>query len=203
MDFPSGKKYGAILIDPPWSFRVWSEDTGAARSPSAHYDTMTMEDIARLPVADLAAPDCVLFCWICWPSLPEALEVIKTWDFTYKTCGFDWVKALPHDERQQDLMEGLPPIMPKDDLGMGYWTRANTEPCLLATRGKPKRKDAGVRMLIMEPRRQHSRKPDSIYERIERLVPGPYIELFARQRREGWDSWGAEVNKFSGGRAAE
>ena len=82
-------------------------------------------------------------------------------------------------------------------MGMGYWTRANTEPCLLATRGKPKRLNADVRQAIITPRRQHSRKPDGVYGRIERLVAGPYLELFARTRRFGWDAWGNEVDKFA------
>ncbi len=185
-------KYGAILIDPPWSFRVWSEDTGAGRSPSAHYDTMSPEDIAALPISDYAADDCALFCWACWPSFPEALTCIKTWGFEYKTMGFVWVKG-----------EGLP-MFPEDiktQVGMGYWSRANTEPCILATRGKPKRQDAGVRQVILDKRRQHSRKPTETYERIERLVAGPYLELFARSRRDGWTSLGNEVDKFpaSGG----
>jgi N6-adenosine-specific RNA methylase IME4 len=80
---------------------------------------------------------------------------------------------------------------------MGYWTRANTEPCLLATRGRPKRLNADVRQAIIEPRREHSRKPDGIHKRIERLVAGPYLELFARQQRPGWDVWGNEVDKFA------
>jgi len=84
----------------------------------------------------------------------------------------------------------------RDQMGLGYWTRANSEVCLLATRGKPKRKHADVRQAILEPRREHSRKPDCVYDRIERLVDGPYLELFARQTRPGWDSWGLEVNKF-------
>ena len=81
-------------------------------------------------------------------------------------------------------------------IGTGYWTRSNSEVCLLATRGKPKRTDAGVRQAIIEPRRQHSRKPDCVYERIERLVAGPYLELFARNTRPGWTSWGNETEKF-------
>jgi len=79
---------------------------------------------------------------------------------------------------------------------MGYWTRANSEPCLLATRGKPKRLSAAVRQGIIEPRREHSRKPDCVHERIERLVAGPYLELFARATRPGWTCWGNEVGKF-------
>ena len=181
------RKYGAILIDPPWSFRVWSEDTGAGRSPSAHYNTMDMDGIAALPIADMAAEDCALFCWACWPSFPDALTCIKRWGFEYKTMGFVWVKGA-----------GLPlfPEDVKDQMGMGYWTRANTEPCILATRGKPKRKGAGVRQVILDKRREHSRKPDETYFRIEALVEGPFLEIFARQKWPGWDSWGNETDKF-------
>lgn len=180
-------KYGAILIDPPWSFAVWSKDTGSGRSASAHYDTMSMDDIAALPIREWAADNCALFCWACWPSFPDALKVIDRWGFTFKTMGFIWVKG-----------EGLPmfPDDIKTEVGMGYWSRANTEPCILATIGSPKRKNADVRQVILDRRRQHSRKPDEIYSRIERLVDGPYLEVFARQRRTGWDSWGNEVDKF-------
>ena len=89
------------------------------------------------------------------------------------------------------FQDDVDPIM-----GLGYWTRANTEPCLLATRGKPKRINADVRQAIIEPRREHSRKPSLVYQRIERLVAGPYVELFARARRIGWDAWGDEVGKY-------
>jgi N6-adenosine-specific RNA methylase IME4 len=182
--------FGAIYADPPWSFRVWNKNTGTGRSAESHYSTMAMADIAALPVADLAAPDCVLFMWACWPSLPDALGIIEQWGFTYKTCGFDWMKA------RASQIE-----MFRDDgdvqVGMGYWTRANTEPCLLATRGKPKRLNADVRQGILEPRRQHSRKPDCVHGRIERLVAGPYLELFARAPREGWTVWGNQTDKFS------
>ena len=84
-------------------------------------------------------------------------------------------------------------------MGLGYWTRANSEVCLLATRGSPKRLNADVRQGHHCPRREHSRKPEGVHERIERLVVGPYLELFARQRRPGWDCWGNEVDKFNGG----
>ncbi|TCD00718.1 adenine methyltransferase [Erythrobacteraceae bacterium CFH 75059] len=181
--------FGAILLDPPWSFTVWSKDTGSARSPEAHYRTMSMDDLAALPISTLAARDCALFCWVCWPSLPQALRVIEAWGFDYKTCAFDWMKA------RTDQIE-----MFRDDgdvqIGMGYWTRANTEPCLLATRGKPRRLHADVRQGIIEPRRQHSRKPDCVHSRIERLVAGPYLELFARAPRNGWTVWGNETSKF-------
>jgi N6-adenosine-specific RNA methylase IME4 len=150
---------------------------------------MSPEEIADLPVKAIAGDDCALFIWISWPLLPQAMLLIENWGFVYKTCAFAWLKA---HAGQIDLF--------RDDIdasmGMGYWTRANSEMCLLATRGKPKRINADVRQGIIAPRREHSRKPDGIHERIERLVAGPYVELFARQRRPGWDAWGNEVDKF-------
>lgn len=179
--------YGAILADPPWTFETWSAK-GEGRSPRQHYSTMSLRQIARLPVEEIAAPDCVLFMWSTWPHLKSALWLIGAWGFTYKTCAFDWMKADPY----QLFADDTTPTM-----GSGYWTRANTEPCLLATRGKPKRIKADVRMGIIAPRREHSRKPDGVHERIERLVAGPYAELFARQERAGWDVWGNETTKFN------
>lgn len=188
--------FRAILADPPWHFKTYNEK-GRKRSPdwrpfegspSIHYDTMGAEEIRRLPVADFAADDCCLFLWICWPLLPEALQLIEAWGFVYKTCAFDWVKA----KNQVELFGNEPAVQ----IGMGYWTRSNSEVCLLATRGKPTRLRADVRQAIMEPRRQHSRKPDCVYGRIERLVAGPYLELFARATRPGWTSWGNQTDKF-------
>lgn len=181
--------YGAILADPPWSFEVWSKDTGNGRSAESHYSTMSMRQIARLPVDELAAKDCVLFMWACWPSIADALKIIDAWGFAYKTCGFDWMKA---DNTQPNFFQDDLPAQ----VGMGYWTRANTEPCLLAVKGKPKRLNADVRMGIIAPRREHSRKPEGVHSRIERLVAGPYLELFARAPRAGWDVWGNQTDKF-------
>lgn len=181
--------YGAILADPPWLYEVWSAK-GTGRSAEQHYGVMSAADIAALPVQDLAAGDCALFCWVTWPCLKQAIALIETWGFTYKTCGFDWMKA---NNTQPDFFQEEVSAQ----VGLGHWTRSNTEPCLLATRGRPKRLNADVRQGIIAPRREHSRKPDGIHERIERLVGGPYLELFARQRRHGWDCWGNETDKFS------
>ena len=193
--------YAVILADPPWHFRSWADNSTKGRwngneekpvytqSRAPEYKTMSVDEIAALPVSEIAAPDCVLFLWGIWVNLPDALRLIEAWGFTYKTCAFNWVKA---EGRQVDMF--------RDDingqLGLGYWVRQNSEFCLLATRGKPKRLKADVRQAIIEPRRQHSRKPDCCYGRIERLVAGPYIELFARAKRPGWDSFGNEVGKY-------
>jgi N6-adenosine-specific RNA methylase IME4 len=181
--------YRAILADPPWGFKTWSgpEKKVASRGTVAPYRTMEMRDIMSLPVAELAADDCCLFMWFVWPTLPEALEVIEAWGFRYKTCAFAWLKADPY--RLFALEEDV-------RMGLGYWTRANSEACLLATRGKPKRRDNTVRQGIISPLREHSRKPDEIHGRIERLVAGPYLELFARQSRPGWTTWGNQATKF-------
>lgn len=182
--------YGAILADPPWRFKVWSEETGSGRSASNHYKTMSLDDIYALPVGKLAARSCVLFLWVTWPMLPHGLVTIEKWGFTYKTCAFAWMKA---DSRQMEMWDDTIP-----DMLTGYWTRANSEVCLLATRGRPKRIDAGIRQGIIAPRREHSRKPDQVRERIEKLVKGPYLELFARQPRQGWTTWGNEADRFVG-----
>jgi len=184
---PEGK-FGAILVDPPWHFvcytdqRVTYLERGrTVRAPEAHYETTDTAAIAALPVASCAADDCALFLWATMPMLPEALQVIAAWGFAYKTCAFTWVKVKA-DGR---------PIM-----GLGYWTRANAELCLLATRGHPKRTHADVPQAIIERRREHSRKPDCVHGRIARLCAGPYLELYGRKSVAGWTVIGNESTLF-------
>jgi N6-adenosine-specific RNA methylase IME4 len=135
-------------------------------------------------VPEWAANDCVLLLWTTDPLLEKAFEIIQTWGFTYKTVGFYWAKLKRPD-----------PLFSEGSFftGLGFWTRANPELCLLATRGKPHRRGTNVRKLIVSPRREHSRKPDEAYERIEALCEGPYLEMFARFPRPGWDSWGLDT----------
>ncbi len=182
--------FGAILADPPWGFKTWSgpEKKVASRGSVAPYQTMEMDEIAALPVASVAAEHCALFLWCVWPTINEAFKIIEAWGFKYKTCAFLWTKA--NQYRLWALEEDI-------HMGLGYWTRANTECCLLATKGKPKRLSPSVRQAIIEPFREHSRKPDCVHERIQSLVAGPYLEMFARQRREGWAAWGNETDKFT------
>ena len=190
------RHYGAILADAPWHFQSWTngrwKGDGKIFTPqkAPEYHTMSVEQICALPVSDLAADDCALFTWGIWVMLPQCLEVIKSWGFEYKTCAFNWTKA---DLTQIDMFKET------DDgqLGLGYWVRQNSEFCLIATRGNPKRLAANVRQAIIERRREHSRKPDCVHERVERLITGPYLELFARQERPGWDVWGNETKKFN------
>jgi len=184
IDFPRNH-YATILADPPWRFETWSE-RGKGRAPERHYPTMRRKEIEALPVGELAATNCALFLWATWPMLESAFDLIAAWGFRYKTCAFLWAKVR---QQQTEMFEPF--------VGLGYWTRANSEPCLLATRGNPKRMNKDVQQLIIEPRREHSRKPDCVRERIERLVYGPYLELFARSRRKDWDNWGNDVDRFS------
>lgn len=178
--------YRVIYADPPWAFATYSRK-GKGRSAEAYYDCMSLADIKKLPVAEWAASDCVLLLWTTDPLLPTALEVIGAWGFTYKTVGFYWAK----------LNKSTPPAIYSAAsffTGLGFWTRANPEQCLLATRGHPHRRRADVRKLIVSPRREHSRKPDEAYTRIEALCEGPYLEMFARSARPGWDRWGSEAD---------
>jgi len=175
--------YGAIYADPPWDYRTWGEK-GTGRGAVAHYPVPPFETLAAMDVAQYAAKNCALFLWATDPLLPQAFKLIEAWGFTYKTIAFYWVKT----NQNGTFFTGL-----------GHWTRANPEQCLLATRGHPKRLARNVHKLIVSPRREHSRKPDEAYGLIERLVPGPYLELFARQSRTGWDSKGDEAGLFDGG----
>jgi len=175
------KKYQIIYADPPWKFKVWCFGTGSGRSPDQYYPTMNIEDICALPIQDIADKNCILFLWGTWPKLKEALQVIDAWGFKYKTSAFVWGKQNP---KNREFMCGL-----------GYWTRKATEFVLLATKGSPKRMDKSVREFIAAPRRKHSQKPDEIKNRIVQLMGDiPRIELFAREKTEGWDVWGNEVD---------
>jgi N6-adenosine-specific RNA methylase IME4 len=185
------KRYGVIYADPPWNFKNFSEK-GTGRNAVAHYNCVDFAQLAAIKPQRWAAKDCVLFLWATDPLLPKALELIEAWGFTYKTVGFYWAKT----NKRADLNA----MSPADFFtGLGYWTRANVEQCLLATRGSPPRMAKDVKRLVIEPRREHSRKPDQIYSRIERLARGPYLELFARQSRRGWDRWGDQARLFDAG----
>ena len=187
-----GGAFNVIYADPPWTFQTWS-DEGKDRSPEKHYDCMSLADVRALPVPDIAAEDCALFLWVTDPLLIEAFKLIEAWGFTYKTVAFHWAKLNKSAPR---LLFTVPDFF----TGMGYWTRANPELCLLATKGKPKRVSMAVRRLVIEPRREHSRKPDEVANRIVHLMGDvPRIELFARQSRRGWTTWGDEAEKFDDG----
>ena len=141
---------------------------------------MSIDELCALPVADLAAPDSALFLWATFPQLPEALRLIREWGFTYKSVAFVWLKK----NRKADSWF----------YGLGFWTRANAEVCLLATRGHPKRQAANIHQFIISPIEAHSKKPDEARDKIVALMGDlPRVELFARQIPPGWDVWGNEV----------
>ena len=168
------KKFGVIVSDPEWRFEPYSRDTGMDRAADNHYSTSTTDVIAARPVADIAAPDCVLFLWATVPMLPDALRVMDAWGFEYKSS-FVWVK---------------------DRLGTGYWNRNQHELLLIGTRGNPPAPAPGTRerSVIEAPVGAHSEKPDIVLEYIEGWYPTlPKIELNARRARAGWTAWGLEA----------
>lgn len=190
--------YKVIYADPPWVYR--DKCHSGERGAGYKYDLMTVEQLCDLRpmIDDLAAPDCLLAMWWVPPQPVEALKVVEAWGFTFKTMkGFSWFKTTKHG---------------KEHFGMGNYTRANSEDCLFAIRGKPKRINAGVRAtihdfsedavlahyesVIISPRREHSCKPDQARERLVQLMGDvPRIELFARQLTPGWDVWGNQAPK--------
>ncbi len=171
--------YDLIMIDPPWRFEFRS-DEGEGKSAQAHYRTMELDEIKALPVRLLAKPDCLLWLWATAPMLPQQLEVLDAWGFAYKSEGV-WVKTTVND---------------KLSFGIGYYFRGAHEPIILAGVGSPQ-VTHGVRSVVMGLAREHSRKPDSAYTAAEQLMPGARrADLFSRQRRKGWDSWGDQAGKF-------
>ncbi len=172
--------YSFIMSDPPWSFKTYS-DKGLKKSAQAQYTCMSLDDIKRLPVADLATPDALLWLWATWPMLPEALAVMDAWDFTYKTGGV-WAKRT---------------INGKLRWGTGFRLRSVCEPFLIGARGQPK-SSRSVMNMVDGLAREHSRKPDEAYKAAERMMPdAKRIELFARQTRENWMAWGFEATKIA------
>ena len=198
--------FATILADPPWAFRTFSGETLTPhRTAEDHYSTMDLAALKALPVGDIAAKDCALFMWIVGSHLEESIDLARAWGFTFKTDAFYWFKQRLVGADQIDLFTR---DIPDARMGFGYWTRKQVEPCWLFTRGKPRRLSKGVRQTIVEPvdematevivrpRREHSRKPEQVRDRIEQLVGGPYLELFARSGRPGWSAWGNEIDKF-------
>lgn len=171
------KKYSIVYADPPWQY----EQKGVEGAAAKIYPTMPLEELCRLPVANLTEKDAVLFLWTTFPMLPNALQLIKAWGFRYKNTAFLWLK-------QNKSGRGW-------YFGLGFWTRGNAEICLLATKGHPKRKSNRVHQFIISPLREHSRKPDETREKIVELIGDlPRIELFAREKTDGWDAWGNEID---------
>lgn len=174
----AGRRFPKIVADPPWPYETWS-DKGATRSAVQHYETMSLDDIAALPVEQLAEPDALLHLWVIGSALDVALDImIEAWKFEYVKIGFVWLKL---DKA------GAPKMI------TGHWTRDECEVCLLGKRGAPKRDDAGVRQVIQAPVGPHSAKPEEYRERVDRLSGGPTLELFGRTPRANWTVWGNQI----------
>lgn len=188
-------KYQIIYADPPWSFKTYSDKGKEKKSADCHYKCMTIDDIYNLPVSNIADKDCVLFLWVTFPLLQEGLETIKRWGFTYKTCGFNWVKKNK--------------IADTYFWGLGYWSRSNSEICLIATKGTPTRVSKSVHQVcetvedyedfpttISDAKIMgHSKKPEAVRNKIVELCGDlPRIELFARETFDGWDCIGNEID---------
>jgi N6-adenosine-specific RNA methylase IME4 len=176
----SGKRFGVIYADPPWPFATWGE-SGKGRSPENHYGTNAIDEITKLPVASLAAEDCALLLWCTGPhiAIGSHVKVIEAWGFRPSTIAFDWIKQNPSGTGFH--------------VGMGYWSRSNSEQCFIAIKGSPRRLATDVHQVVMAPVGEHSAKPDEVRARVERLLPGPYLELYGRKPIEGWCVWGNEI----------
>lgn len=178
------KRYSVIYADPPWSFKTFSAK-GTGRSAISHFDTMSLKQLQAMSFSNIAAPDCALLLWVVrWLPSRAIADLLDSWGFVEKGTAFTWVKTTKDGKRYP--------------IGTGYSTRSNPERCILATRGKPKVLAHDVPELIIAPRTQYARKP-ALYEQIERLYAGPYIELFSRNTRPGWTSWGDEIKLFDNG----
>jgi N6-adenosine-specific RNA methylase IME4 len=175
--------YRVVLADPAWNFGLWSEK-GRGKSPQRHYDCESIDDIIakkeELNLDWILAPDCACVLWTTFPMLPQAFRVLAAWGFDYKTGG-SWHKRTRNGKRA---------------FGTGYIFRSYAEPFLVGVRGEPPWRARNVRNGFDDAVGRHSEKPRSMYEAIEALLPGPYLELYARAQRPGWDVWGAEVGGY-------
>jgi len=181
--YTSGKKYKTIYADPPWQFQNRTGKVAPEHKRLTRYETMTTDEIKRLPVAEAADEKCHLYLWVPNALLPDGLAVMEAWGFSYKT-NIIWEKV---------RKDGMP-----DGRGVGFYFRNVTEILLFGVRGEKNRTlDAGRTQvnLIRSIKREHSRKPDEFISLIESCSPAPYLELFARGKRPGWDMWGNQATE--------
>ena len=177
------KKYNIIYADPPWPYNIRNRDnkTKFGGGASGQYKLLTFPEIYNLNISSIAAQNCALFLWCTFPKLPQQIKTIEAWGFTFKTVGFNWVKTNKNNS--------------KPFFGVGYYTKSNSEVCLLGIKGKMKPVSNKVSSIIISPRRKHSQKPDEVRDRIVELFGDlPRVELFARQKTEGWSVWGNEID---------
>lgn len=178
-------KYKVIYADPPWDYKdKRDKHIRICGGATSHYPTMTIKELkAKAPeVKNISDDDCIIFMWVTFPILKEGLELIEEWGFKYKTLGFSWIKLNKKNK--------------KPFFGIGHYTKSNCEVCLIGIKGRPQIESDEVSSVLLSVKRQHSRKPDEVYERIEKLMGNvPMIELFARQKRRGWGTYGNETTK--------
>lgn len=180
LGFQPDQRFDLIMADPPWRFHTRSKKGITAKGAGGQYSTMSLEEIKAMPVADIAAPDCLLWLWATNPMLPVAFDVLSAWGFTFKTAGH-WAKTTRHG---------------KLAFGTGYILRCAGEPFIIGTRGSPKTA-RNIRSVIMGPLREHSRKPEEAFAAAEGLMPqARRLEIFSRQQRPGWNVWGDQTHKF-------
>lgn len=182
--YNTDKKYNIIYADPPWEYKQTGSKTNCRGMAKQHYETMSTEDVCNLPIKQIKTEDSILFLWATFPNIGEALKVMESWGFIYKTAAFVWVKKNKKSNT--------------NFWGMGAYTRANAEVCLLGISKKTKAKQVvksnSVHQIIESAIECHSKKPDVVRDKILELLGDlPRIELFARQYAEGWDCWGNEV----------
>lgn len=191
---PSGR-FSLCLMDPAWGFRTRSGEDRVPTQAADPYATMSIDEMAALPVGEVMAVDSLIAMWVVGSHMAQAIDLAAAWGFGYVTDLFYWAKQRLVQADQIDLFTGdiAPP-----PFSMGYHTRKQVEPCLLFSRGRglPVR-DHGVPQLIVAPRAEHSRKPVEQYDRLQRLYgPVPRLEMFARNTAPGWAAWGNEVGKY-------
>jgi N6-adenosine-specific RNA methylase IME4 len=184
------RDYRIVVGDPPWRFKSNSE-AKPGRNAMRHYACMTTADICALPVKDHLAADAALFLWVPGPFLAIGahLPLMKAWGFEPSGMGFVWIKLNPN----------APPLFFCEHdfaMGGGFTTRKNAEYCLIGKHGRSVRQSASVHEVIIAPRREHSRKPEKFYERVQQYSEGPRLDLFGRQSRPGFDVWGDERDLF-------
>lgn len=179
----AGKRFGAVLIDPPWRFANRTGKMAPEHKRLRRYATLGLDEIAALPVGDLALPQSHLYLWTPNAILPQALAILEAWGFTYKT-NLVWYKT---------RKDGGP-----DGRGVGFYFRNVTELLLFGVKGKLRTLPPGRSQvnLVSERKQEHSWKPDAVYRIVESCSPGPYLELFARRRRPGWTSWGDQADSY-------
>ncbi len=182
--YNTDKKYNIIYADPPWEYPQSGSKTNSRGMAKQHYSTMPTKAICDIPISNIKAENCVLFIWATFPNIAETLKVIQAWGFKYVTAAFVWIKKNKKSNT--------------NFWGMGAYTRANAEVCLLAVtpnlKAKTYVKSHSVHQVIESPVEMHSKKPDVVRLKIIELLGDlPRIELFARQQVNGWDCWGNEV----------